>query len=112
MAETKISELTLATTYTSNALFVVVTSPGANATTCRITSDGLFGNVPSVARFTANLFVANGAVFEANTLIINRKETPSVSSITVKRGTVLYDDNYIYIATANNLLKRAALSSF
>jgi hypothetical protein len=38
--------------------------------------------------------------------------TPANSTVTVTRGTVFIDADYIYVAVANNTLKRAALSSF
>lgn len=38
--------------------------------------------------------------------------TPANSTITIQKGSVLYDSNYLYIATANNTLKRVALSAF
>lgn len=38
--------------------------------------------------------------------------TPANSTITVTKGTTMYDANYWYVAVANNTLKRVALSSF
>lgn len=38
--------------------------------------------------------------------------TPANSTITITKGTMLYDTNYLYVAVANNTLKRVSLSSF
>lgn len=38
--------------------------------------------------------------------------TPANAAITVTKGTILYDTNYLYVAVANNTLKRVSLSSF
>lgn len=72
------------------------------------------------------LFVtANGAVAQINppnafsnlnlkvaTLLIGNTATPANSTITVTQGTFWYDSNYFYVATANNILKRVALTAF
>lgn len=39
--------------------------------------------------------------------------TPANSTaLTILAGTIMVDNTYIYIATSNNVVKRAALSSF
>lgn len=75
---------------------------------------------------TDTLFVtANGVVAQINppnafsnvnlkvaTLLVGNTATPANSTITVAQGTIWYDANYIYCATANNTLKRVALTAF
>lgn len=39
-------------------------------------------------------------------------QTPANSSISCVRGQLFYDANYLYVAVANNTLKRVALESF
>ena len=39
-------------------------------------------------------------------------QTPANSSFTSKAGQLFADSDYLYIATANNTLKRIALTSF
>lgn len=43
-------------------------------------------------------------------LLVN--STPANSAITVTEGRVFFDSSYLYVATANNTLKRVALSAF
>lgn len=49
---------------------------------------------------------------EVATLLIANNATPANSSANVTHGTVWFDSNYLYVATANNVLKRVSLSSF
>lgn len=88
----KITELTALTAPAGDDLLVIVDDVAGTAITKKVT--------------VAN-FLGNSA---ANVVIFNT--TPANSTITVKKGTLLFDNNYIYIATANNNLKRVLLSSF
>ena len=57
--------------------------------------------------------LSNGAfnVRVANLTFANLS-TPANSTITCPQNTVFIDSSYIYVAIANNVLKRVALSSF
>lgn len=57
---------------------------------------------------------ANGAVRRipiANSFVMSI-QTPANSSFTCKGGQLFADTDYLYVAVANNTLKRIALSSF
>ena len=88
----KITELSALTAPAGDDLLVIVDDVAGTATTKKVTVANLFGNS------------------SANVVIFNA--TPANSTITVKKGTLLFDNNYIYIATSNNSLKRVSLSSF
>jgi len=88
----KITELSALTAPAGDDLLVIVDDVSGTAVTKKVTVANLLGNSS-----------ANVVVFNA---------TPANSTITVKKGTLLFDNNYIYIATANNNLKRVALSTF
>ena len=94
---TKVSELTSLTNASSDDLLLIVDDPSGSPQSKKITVGNLF-NVSSNAAFSANV------VFNSN--------TPANSTISAQQGTIFYDSNYIYIAVANNTLKRVALSSF
>lgn len=47
-----------------------------------------------------------------NTITIQNSNTPASSTITVPKGRMWYDTDYLYIAVSNNVVKRVALSSF
>ena len=88
----KITELTALTAPAAVDLMVIVDDPSGTPVTKYVTVGNLFGNSA------------------ANVVIYN--STPANSTITVKKGTLMFDSDYLYIATANNTLKRVALSSF
>ena len=89
----KISELTALTAPAGEDLLVIVDDPtGTSNATKKVTVSNLLGNS-----------AANVAI---------RNATPANSTITVRQGVLLYDANYLYIATSNNTLKRISLSSF
>ena len=88
----KISELTALTAPAAVDLMVIVDDPSGTPITKYVTVGNLFGNSA------------------ANVVIYN--STPANSTITVKKGTLMFDSDYLYIATANNTLKRIALTAF
>jgi hypothetical protein len=55
--------------------------------------------------------VSSGQVAVAGSLIISR-HAPSSATDTGTPGTIAWDSNYIYICTAPNTWKRAALASW
>jgi len=117
MAIKKITELAAANSVANSDLLVTVTSPSGSAATKKITVQNFFGNVSTTvvvnntATVSANLTINNTLI--ANNLLVVTSSTPANStSSTITKGTIFYDSNYIYIATANNLVKRAALSTF
>lgn len=102
-----IDEFELLTSLQSNDLFVVVKNrTGSNLATHSVSLAVLMGNT------SANVIIANSSILSANILILRNNQTPSNSTITITKGTFLFDSDYLYIATANNTLKRVALSSF
>jgi hypothetical protein len=88
----KITELSAMTAPTADDLLVIVDDVAGTPITKKVTVGNLLGNT------------------SANVVIYN--STPANSTITVKKGTILFDASYLYVAVANNILKRVALSSF
>jgi len=77
------------------------------------------GNTYLVVAHTAANGVTNTYSLALTTLLGNsaanvviRNATPANSSISVSQGTLFYDNTYLYIATANNVLKRVPLDNF
>jgi len=63
---------------------------------------------PSTRTISVSDLLGNSA---ANVVI--RQVTPANStSLTVKAGTLFFDNTYLYVATSNNNIKRVALSTF
>ena len=101
-----ISDLPTLAAPNANTVLVVNHTVGSVVNTYQLSTNNFFSNV------AANVTLVNTAVLSANTVIIRNNQTPANSTITVTKGTILFDSNYLYIAVANNSLKRIALSSF
>ena len=102
-----IDEFTLLTDPSANDLLIIVKNrAGANMETRSISLSTLFTNNSS------NVTISNSAILSTNTFILRNRQTPANSTITITQGTILFDSDYIYVATANNTLKRVSLSSF
>jgi hypothetical protein len=112
MATKKVTELTALTNATSDDLLLIVDDPSGSPETKKITVGNLLGNVKFAVTHSANVTMSNTSVLSANSVIVRDTRTPANSTITVAQGTIFYDSSYLYIATANNTLKRVALSSF
>jgi len=104
----KISELTALTAPSSDDLLVIVDSPSSNAITKKVTVSNFFNNT------AANVTISNTFYLTANNILISKNTTPanSTSIAASVKGTFWFDTNYIYVATANGTIKRAALSTF
>jgi hypothetical protein len=102
----KISELSAIAALSGDDLFVVVDDPSGTAVTAKITANSLFNS------YSGNVTIANTATLSTNNLIIRRNASPANSTIDVNQGTIFFDSNYIYVAVANNLLKRIELETF
>lgn len=94
--------LTVVNTIAKTDYVLVTANVSANANTARtrnITKHNLFTNG------------THDGVF-AN-LVVSYSNTPANSTaLTIARGQIFYDNNYLYIAVANNLVKRVALGTF
>jgi hypothetical protein len=90
----KVTELTAATSVADGDLLLVVADPAGTPITKKVTKSAFLLSVTS------------------NTLIMSNRSTPANSTITVAQGTIFFDADYIYVAVANNTLKRAPLTGF
>lgn len=87
-SDVKISELTQTNQLSNTDVFVVARGIGGAPSTNTISLSALRTQVPIPT-------------------------TPANSSaLIISSGTLLYDSSYLYIAVANNIVKRVALSSF
>lgn len=102
----KISGYDACTAPEANALLVVTGNTAGQLTSFNITVSSLLGNSQ------VDINVANNKTLAANNVIIRRTTTPNSSTDIVAKGTIWSDGNYLYIAVADNSIKRVALSSF
>jgi hypothetical protein len=100
MAQRSIADLIEANSINSSDMLIVMTDPtGLNATN----------------KVTANNILKRVSYLAANVFSIDLKTTPANNSAVPtngKRGTIWYDDNYLYVVTSNGVIKRTELSVF
>ena len=130
MATKKITDLSAATSVSSDDLMLVVDMAGP--TTYKITVANFFSSITANATFaanvalqgttTANTLTATGNVtfntagfVTANNVIIKKSTTPSSSTDGANSslvGLMWTDANYIYVQANATYIKRVSLSSF
>ena len=96
----KISELVACTSPTSNDSFVLVANSSSN--TEKSTIDTVLN---SGANVTGN--IVTGSV-----LITTNNTTPTTNTDTVTQGTIWHDGLYLYIAVADDDIRRITLETF
>lgn len=136
MTDKKVSALQTLTAPNGLDLLYVIDDPAGTPVSKKISLDQLLASLPSNTTVNAKLTVtgntsltgANVSVtynfnvsgntnlgkttIQSNSICIEDRLTPANSTITIKQGSIFYDNNYIYVAYANNMVKRATLNSF
>jgi len=116
MTDTKISELTAATTMASGDLIPIVSDPAGSPATKKITFANFYANVVVTAKFantvTLTAAVTSNSSLTANNLYITYRTTPASSGDTVTNGKLWFDNNYLYVSTNTNVIKRVTLDTF
>ena len=116
MASSKITDLTAATTMASADLIPIVSDPAGSPATKKITLSNFYANVVVTAKF-ANTVTLTAAVtsnnsLTANNLYITYRSTPASSGDSVSNGKLWFDNNYLYVSTNTNVIKRVTLDTF
>jgi hypothetical protein len=116
MTATKITGLVEATTIASSDLIPIVSNPGGSPSTKKITLSNFYSNVNINVKFSNTVTLSGNTTstlnFSANSLYITYRTTPSTSTQSTPNGKIWFDSNYIYVATATNVIKRVALTTF
>ena len=132
MPSRKVSELEHATQASANDVLYIVVDTAGTPTGKQITIEDLLknlpgntvvqqlhvagtattGNVVSENVTTENAYIINLDV-QSDGLIIRNKLTPSNSTGDgISSGKIFFDDEYLYIKTANSVVKRVSLELF
>jgi hypothetical protein len=82
----------------------VVNVNSLSSNTYIVVDDGVTTNRTSLAELEKPVQGVHKFVGQAN--------TPANSTISIEKGSMFYDTNYLYIATSNNTLKRVSLGTF
>ena len=136
MADKKVTALTSLTAPTSADLLMIIDNPSGTPVSKQITLKNLAGGMPNTAVSTLSVS-ANTTLAGSNTVVSSNvtstsargprtaaryitvgKSTGTVSNNATTelgggmQGSILFDENYIYVATSNTVIKRVALSVF
>ena len=137
MADKKVTALTSLTAPTSADLLMIIDDPSGTPVSKQITLKNLAGGMPNTAVSTLTVS-ANTTINGSNTVISSNvnftsttrgprtaarfitiaKSTGTVSNNATTelgcgmQGSILFDENYLYVATSNTVIKRVALSYF
>ena len=140
MADKKVSQLTGLTTTAAPDLLLVVDDPNGTPVSKSVNVKNFFGAVPantslnsgSTLTVTGNTtFSGSNTVISANVnltssraprvhagvVALTAKTTVSSNNTTTllgggMQGSIFWDDDYLYVATSNTVIKRVALSVF
>ena len=141
MADKKVSQLTALTSPIGEDLLLIVDDPGGTPVSKQVTLNSFFGTVAANTSHTGTLAAtANVTVSGSNTVIssnvnltstsagnlkvssgvvtLGKKTTVSSNNTTTVlsggglQGSLFWDDNFLYVATSNTVVKRVALSVF
>ena len=114
MADSKITQLPVMTVWSgADKLVLVDTSAGDNK---GANLEIFFANIPVNVTTSGQLTVTGNNV-TGSYLTISTPEVVSSNNATTqlgagKQGTIMWDANYLYVATSNTVIKRVALSTF
>jgi hypothetical protein len=125
MADKKVTELTAIASVSSDDLLLVVNDPTGTPASRKITLKNFFGTVAANTVHTGTVTL-NGGTTVAGTMSVSANttftgnlkltsDTPASNNALVEGygvGSIWYDSDYIYVATASGQIKRAALSVF
>lgn len=103
----KITEMTAATAAAPSDVLLIAANTSGSAVNRKLPISALFGNITAPTTF------ANTIPVSVDKLTIRYNVTPANSTaLSVTAGTMWADESYLYVATANGVVKRAALSLF
>ena len=136
MADKKVTQLTSLTSPVSEDLLLIIDDPSGTPVSKQISVKNLAGALPntSVSTLTTsanNTFAGSNTVVSSN-VNITATRGPQITANWIKlgmnsgsisnnattqlgggqQGSIFVDDEYIYVATSNTVVKRVALSVF
>lgn len=125
MADRKITELPALTSPNQKDLLYVVDDPSGTPVSKKISLYNLFGSVPANTSITGTLTVSgnttlSGTKTNISSGVVTLGASTSVASNNATtvlgtggmQGSIFWDENFLYVATSNTVIKRVALSTF
>lgn len=101
---------------TSKALFNLQEKASCNTAEAKlvIVTDSANSGLAQTGIIVVDTLLGMNINIVANTLILNDKRTDPANDVvtTITKGSMFFSNDYIYVAVANNVLKRVELLSF
>lgn len=139
MADKKVSELAALTLPVGEDLLLIVDDPSGTPVSKKVTLNSFFGSVAanttmngtltatanvtvsgSNTTFTSNVNIGSSSQLKVDSGVVTlgAKSTITSNNATTQlgggglQGSLFWDENYLYVATSNTVIKRVALSTF
>lgn len=114
----KLSSYPTVNALASGDYITVTDDPGGSPNTVNITYGDFFSNVNVVVTFAntvsfwANVDVDDDKYLSANSIRITDMSTPSSNADVVVGQKLWFDGDFLYVAVANNSIRRVTLTDF
>lgn len=126
MADKKVTELTAATSATADDLLMIIDDPSGTPASKKISLNSFFSNVRANTTISGTLTTSANNTINGNKMTVTANttfngnlrmssNTPSSNNASSEGygvGSIWFDADYIYVATASGTIKRVALSVF
>lgn len=123
MADSKTTELASLASPNQKDLLYIIDDPTGTPASRKISLRTLFGSVPANTSISGTLTVTGKNTLSSNVVVSNGIVQLSISTAVASnnatatfgaaaQGSIAWDQNYLYIATSNTVIKRVALSVF
>jgi len=126
MADKKVTELTAATSTTADDLLMIIDDPSGTPASKKITLNNFFGSISANTTISGTLTTSANNTINGNKMTVTANttfngnlrmssNTPSSNNAGSEGygvGSIWFDADYIYVATASGTIKRVALSVF
>jgi len=126
MADKKVTELTAATSATADDLLMIVDDPSGTPASKKISLNNFFASVPANTTISGTFATSKDSTIRGSAMTVTANttfngnlrmssNTPSSNNASSEGygvGSIWFDADYIYVATASGTIKRVALSVF
>lgn len=112
-ASKKVSSLPDISTVTSNTIIYVIDTSNEPYISKKVNFGTLVSSIKDINPTTSNANTSSAnTVVARDFLFIPKKATVTNSAMEISEKQIFFDNNYLYVTTANNVVKRIPLQSF
>jgi len=117
MADRKVSELPTLTTAAGDDILYVVDAGGGTPVSKQISLNDFYATVPANTTFTGTVTASSTVDVSNGIVTLSTPTTVSSNNATTqlgagRQGSIFWDEDFLYVAVSNTVIKRVALSVF